>query len=178
MKKLYIILFVSLVFITAVKAQHYDKFKLGIGVGYISGNADGNDMPSRDGGLFTLEPAYRVLDNFAVGLRLEAAVFLAGRHDIIPPFIASTTINSQYYFSDEQFRPFIGAGLGFFANFGVWFGFYPRIGFDWEHFTLALEFNLIPGALSNYDFITNTSSKSRAYYFSVKLGGFFFGGKN
>lgn len=136
-------------------------------------------MYTGSGFLLTLEPAYRVRDNIAVGLRLEAEAYPG---DPVPVVLASVTINGQYYFSDEKFRPFVGAGLGIFASkenksYTQNIGFYPRLGFDWGHFTLALEFNLLPGASSNYDYLTNTSSNSSAYYLSVRVGGFFFGGK-
>ncbi len=160
-------------------AQQYDKFKLGLGAGYIIGKPAGAFESTHSGFILTLEPAYRVRDNIAAGLRLELSVFPG---DYSPAVLASVTINGQYYFSDEQFRPFAGAGLGIFTyseikSFNHSIGFYPRLGFDWRHFTLALEFNFIPGAASGYDFVTNTTQKSSAYYLGVRVGGFFFGGK-
>lgn len=166
--------------------QHYDKFKLGLGAGYIFGKPAGyhgytsdGDQFTTSGFILTLEPAYRVRDNIAAGLRLEVEVYPG---DPAPAVLASVTINGQYYFTDEQFRPFVGVGLGIFASkekktYNQNIGFYPRLGFDWGHFTLALEFNLIPGAASGYDFVTNTTQKSSAYYLGVRVGGFFFGGK-
>ena len=176
MNRLYIFLFMSLMITSVANAQDYDKFKLGLGAGYAGGK--GAEGISAGGGiLLTLEPAYRVSDNLAVGLRLEAAVY---GHDFDgwPGGIASFTMNSQYHFDTEFFRPFVGAGLGVYLgrDLGA-FGFYPRLGFDWGHFTLAFEYNLIPRGSADYDYLTNTSSITSAYYFGIRVGGFFFGGK-
>ena len=163
MKKLSILLFVFFMLTSFIYCQDYNKFKLGFGVGYAGGKGTGvNDT---GGGVFlTFEPAYRLSDELAIGLRLEAAVY-GEDSDGWPEGTSSITINGQYYFSSEQFRPFVGAGLGIYfpPEFST-FGFYPRIGFDFGHFTLALEYN----------FINSTSS---AYYFGVRVGGFFFGSK-
>ena len=47
------------------------------------------------------------------------------------------------------------------------FGFYPRVGFDAGHFTLSLDYNLVPE--------TNGIKNS---YIGIRFGGFFGGGKN
>jgi hypothetical protein len=51
-------------------------------------------------------------------------------------------------------------------------GFYVRIGFDFSHFTLALEYNLIHS--STIEFSNSTVSNN---YIGVRIGVFFFGGK-
>jgi hypothetical protein len=167
MKKQYIFLFVSLMLISVTNAQEYDKFKLGLGAGYAGGNDASGFWSGGGGALLTLEPAYRLRDNLAIGLRLEAAFYGSGSSGIPRGFV-SMTINGQYYFDAGEFRPFVGTGLGIFYNNEIEFGFYPRLGFDWGHFTLALEYNLIPEGANN------TSS---AYYFGIRVGGYFFGGK-
>ncbi|MFI5237965.1 MAG: hypothetical protein ACHQLA_08505 [Ignavibacteriales bacterium] len=166
MKKLSILIFLGFMFTSFIYCQDYDKFKLGLGAGFTGGKGNG----SKDfgvGGLFTIEPAYRWNDNIAIGLRLETAVFGEDSSGFIhfPEIISSITVNGQYYFSSEQFRPFVGIGLGIYfpAEFST-FGFYPRLGFDLGHFTLALEYNY-------------ASSSSNGYYFGVRIGGFFFGSK-
>jgi hypothetical protein len=176
MKVVFILVFVGVAFISIANAQNYGKFKLGLGAGYAGGN-DASEFSGGGGALLTIEPAYRLSDKLAIGLRLEGA-FYGGGHAGIPGGFVSATINGQYYFDAEPFRPFVGAGLGIFANSEIEFGFYPRFGLDWGHFTLALEFNLIPGGSSNYDSLSNTSSVTSAYYFGLRIGGFFFGGKN
>lgn len=163
MKKLSILLFVCFMITSLIYCQDYNNFKLGLGVGYVGGKGTGvNDAGG--GVILTFEPAYRLSDELAIGLRLEAAVY-GKDFDGWPEVTSSITINGQHYLSSEQFRPFVGAGLGIYfpAEFST-IGFYPRIGFDFGHFTLALEYN----------FINSTSS---AYYFSVRVGGFFFGSK-
>jgi hypothetical protein len=151
---------------TSVYCQDYNKFKLGLGAGFAGGKGNG----SKDfgvGGLFTIEPAYRWNDNIAIGLRFETAVFGKDSSGFIhfPEIISSITVNGQYYFSSELFRPFVGIGFGIYfpAEFST-FGFYPRLGFDWGHFTFALEYNY-------------ASSSSNPYYFGIRVGGFFFGDK-
>lgn len=141
MKRLSILFFLSSMLTSVVDAQDYEKFKLGLGVGYAGGRHPRSESGG-GGALLALEPAYRVSDNLAIGLRLEAAAYGSGGRLGWPIGIASITINGQYYFSAELFRPFVGAGFGSYAVGGrVWeFGFYPRLGFDLGHFTLALEY--------------------------------------
>jgi hypothetical protein len=170
------LIFLCLVQITPVDAQEYGRFKLGLGAGY-AGGSDATDVAGGGGLLLTLEPAYRVSDNLAIGLRLEGAAY-GSTFSGWPGAFGSITINGQYYFSAEQFRPFVGAGLGIYSEYEREFGFYPRVGFDWRHFTMALEFNFIPAGSSNYDYLSSTSSTSSAYYIGVRVGGFFFGGRN
>ena len=158
-------------------AQDYEKFKLGLGVGYAYGNGD-HSFSGGGGALLALEPAYRASNNLAIGLRLEAAAYGTGNGAGFPGGFASISITSQYYFSSELFRPFVGAGFGSYLGSGESeFGFYPRLGFDLGHFTMEVEYNLIPVGSSNYDYFTNTFSRSSAYYLGIRIGGFFFGGK-
>ena len=76
--------------------------------------------------------------------------------------VASYTLNTQYYFNNNEVRPFVGAGVGLFslaaAKFNTAandpgaddvgaetrFGFYPRLGVDVGHFNLTLDYNIIP----------------------------------
>ena len=73
MKKLYIF-FLILMFASVADAQNYEKFKLGIGGGLAIGN-DGAGFSGGSGVLVTVEPAYRVSDNLAIGLRVEVAEY-------------------------------------------------------------------------------------------------------
>ncbi len=109
----------------------------------------------------------------------EAALY--GHDDWgLPNGWGSITLNGQYYFSDDDFRPFIGAGLGGYSDSeNLWrFGVYPRVGFDAGHFTLAMEYNHIRSGHTSHESVTNTSNTSEAHYFGVRIGGFFFGGRN
>jgi hypothetical protein len=74
MKKLLIPLFVCIMFTSLIYCQDYNKFKLGLGLGYAAGS-DATSFSGGGGILLTLEPAYRVNDNLAVGLRLEVAAY-------------------------------------------------------------------------------------------------------
>ena len=131
--------------------QNFGRFKAGVGVGYAiaSGGAT-------SGTLLALEPAYRLNDAVAFSLRLETAAVTTSEINISgnpgaslsgSPGIKSVTANFQYYFGEGVFRPFIGAGGGPFY-FGTpttsAFGFYPRVGFDYNHFYMTLDYNILP----------------------------------
>jgi hypothetical protein len=147
-------------------ARDYKTFKVGIGIGYaVPGAGEG----AGGGFLGYLEPAYRATDDVVVGLRLEGAFMVRGIKGVSSrdisgdaSSVASYSLNSQYYFSDEEVRPFLGAGIGLFsmtaAKFNTAagdlqaddvggetrFGFYPRVGIDVGHFNLVLDYNVIP----------------------------------
>ena len=148
-------------------SRNFKPFKVGIGIGYaVPGAGEG----AGGGFLGYLEPAYRATDQVSVGLRLEGAAIVRGLEGISnndvegdASSVASYTLNSQYYFSNEKVRPFVGVGFGLFslaaAKFNTQaggdpdlndigaetrFGFYPRIGLDAGHFNLSLDYNVIP----------------------------------
>ena len=175
MKKLPI-LFLSIVLTSAVNAQGYKKFKLGIGLGYASGRAGiGHGYVEGSGGLLTLEPAFRVSDNLAVGLRLEGAAYGSVAVSSMGAYgYGSITINGQYYLNGEKFRPFVGAGFGIYLGEGSLFGFYPRLGFDLGKFTLALDYNIMPKGTEYYDYLTNSNATYSSYYVGVRIGWSFF----
>jgi outer membrane protein W len=157
---LYTIIF-SLICVTMASAQEFKKFKVGIGFGYASASGSG----ASGGVLAYLEPGYRVNDKIIVNLRMETAVITRGTSDntgasFDVAAIGSYTVNGQYYFSNNTFRPFAGLGLGAYSLAAVKvdgvsgnavdaetkFGFYPRVGFDLGHFNLSLDYNLIPNS--------------------------------
>lgn len=144
----------------------FSPFRVGVGVGYavptVGEGAGG-------GFLMYVEPGYRATDQVLVGLRLEGAFVVRGiegvsNKDIAgdASSVASYSLNAQYYFNTDNVRPFIGAGFGLFsraaAKFNTTgntpgaddigaetrFGFYPRLGIDVGHFTLSLDYNVIP----------------------------------
>ena len=169
MKKLCVLFFLSLVLTSVVNAQDYKKFKLGLGLGFAAQGGNGGE-------LVTIESAYRVSDKLAVGLRFEG-VFAVGVEDFGE--MGSYTINGQYYLSADKFRPFVGAGLGIYtlARSASRFGFYPRAGFDSGHFTLALEYNLIPASTIESSTAPNSGATVTNSYLGIRIGGFLFGGK-
>jgi hypothetical protein len=146
-------------------SQEYNRFKVGLGLGLaLIDNGDG-------GGLITLEPAYRARDDIAIGLRLEGGTLLGSAE---PIYFGSYTVNAQYYFADQSFRPLFGLGLGVYnfsqAENTAIFGFYPRLGFDWGHFTTSLEYNILP-------FSSTYSHADAAGYLHLRLGFYVGGGK-
>jgi outer membrane protein W len=210
MKKVLMLLFVVVVVYAAAQAQDYKPVKIGIGLGYASASGTG----ASGGPIFYLEPAYRVNDKIALGLRLEGAVLTKGTTIIAlnsssinsvvnasSAASASYTVNGQYYFSNENFRPFAGVGLGIYSSASVsinsggtgtsssatvsgsQFGFYPRIGFDAGHFTMQVEYNIVPSTSSQISVTTTTGGQTAATsetsnsYLGIKAGFFFGGGK-
>jgi len=194
MRKALPILAVVLLASIATQAQEYKAFKVGLGIGY--------GVPSEGSGgvLLYLEPMYRVSDQIAIGLRLESAAFL-GQPISGTPFttaafgVGSFTLNGQYYFSNNTFRPFVGFGLGMFTAAGTstdlgggnvfiqasanTFGFYPRVGFDLGHFNLSIDYNIIPAQetqvnLGGFGLTTQTSNYS---YIGIRIGASIGGGK-
>jgi outer membrane protein W len=174
----------------AAQAQDFKKFRVGVDAGYAIPGGNG----AKGGVCFAIEPGYRVNDALLIGLRLESAALIrgfsedVGSADLKVAGIGSYTVNGQYYFSNEGFRPFVGAGLGLFSLAAVEFsasgsgstqqaavaetkfGFYPRVGFDANHFTLQLEYNLIPATKIDGGEFKNS-------YIGIKIGGFFGGGR-
>jgi outer membrane protein W len=150
-------------------AQNFKPVKVGLGMGYARPGGEG----SKAGVLVYFEPAYRVNDKIAVGLRMEAALMArvatvanssGAEAEAKVSANGSYTLNGQYYFLDGGFRPFAGLGFGIYSlasatvtgnssgtttsseevSGGTEFGFYPRVGFDAGHFSFNLEYNIIP----------------------------------
>ena len=165
MKKLSLLSLLVLCAGLVASAQEYKPFKVGVGLGYAITTGEG----AQGGVLLYLEPAYRVSDPLLVGIRLESAIVTRGFSEDVSSVsidvagIGSYTVFGQYYFSNNTFRPFVGAGLGLYSlaavsvdagafgsgtavEAGTKFGFYPRVGFDLGHFNLAVDFNLIPAS--------------------------------
>lgn len=176
-----------LVLLTAAgsMAQEYKAFRVGIGLGYANASGKG----AKGGVLWALEPGYRVNDQILANLRIEGAVIGRGYADetsasVDVAALGSYTLNGQYYFNNNNFRPFVGVGFGMFSLAAVSvsastgggsteavaaankIGFYPRVGFDAGHFTLNLDYNIVPETAG----IKNS-------YLGIRLGGFIGGGR-
>ncbi|HEV8514783.1 MAG TPA: OmpW family outer membrane protein [Cyclobacteriaceae bacterium] len=191
MKKIIYALALSLLVTSIGYAQDYHKFRVGLGIGYAGASGYG----SSGGILATIEPSYRVQDNLSVGLRLESAAITRGysvssstSYDISVAAVGSYTVNGQYYFKSDGFRPFAGVGLGMYTlaavdynsgtttgsvEAGSKFGFYPRVGFDFRHFTMSADYNLIPSTSTTLP--SNGDIKNS--YLGIRIGVFFGGGK-
>jgi Outer membrane protein beta-barrel domain len=189
MKKISVILCLVIVAASASYAQEYKKFRVGLGLGYALASGNGGS----GGILIALEPSYRIQDNLSVGLKLETALLTRGFSTAIPTgssidvaAIGSYTVNGQYYFGEGSFRPFVGAGLGIYSLAKITvtstnqtksdvaaeskFGFYPRVGFDYGHFNISIDYNLVPAT-------TVTGGEFNNNYFGIRIGAYFGGGK-
>jgi opacity protein-like surface antigen len=180
MKKLLTIFCLVLLVASTVNAQEFKKFRWGLGGGYAIPSGKG----AKGGVCFYSEPGYRISDQILANLRMEWAVVARGLTEDLGveldvAAIGSWTLNGQYYFNNNGFRPFAGLGFGIYSlkaatinNTDVGatatskFGFYPRVGFDAGHFTLAIDYNIVP----EVDGIKNS-------YIGIKLGGYFGGGR-
>lgn len=194
MKKISTVLCFVLLAAVAANAQEFKKFNVGVGLGYAMPGGEG----SGGGVLFAIEPAYRVTDAIAVGLRMEWAVVVRGLSESVSTYdasaaaIGSYTINGKYYFSNAKFRPFVGAGVGMYKLAAVSvsssgaagaaaetkIGFYPRVGFDLGHFNVTLDYNIV-GA-TKFDAVVGTTTQSletKNGYFGIRIGAFFGGGR-
>jgi len=175
-------------------ARQFKPFKVGAGIGYaVPGAGEG----AGGGFLMYLEPAYRATDQVVVALRLEGAFMVRGikgvnNRDVSgdASTVGSYTLNSVYYFNNEEVRPFIGAGVGLFSLTAVKFntaardpglddvgaetrfGFYPRLGVDIGHFNLIVDYNIVPPT----DVPGGGEVKNN--YLGIRVGGSFGGGKN
>lgn len=180
MKKL--LLFAALIgvsFFANAQSTAYKAFKVDVDFGYAI-PSDGTG--TKAGATFTIEPHYRVIDQFAIGLRFEGAA-LGYKNDVDKDakvsLLTSYCVTAEYYFMKGGFRPFISGGLGLFSQKAVAadassgttttvkasatkFGAFPRIGFEAGHFRMA----------ATYDVLGDNAS-----YTSFTVGFFFGGGR-
>jgi len=175
MKKLLLIAACFACVFTA-KSQTYHAFKVDVAFGYAIPSASGGG--TKGGVTVTVQPHYRVSDDFAVGLRLEGAALGyedSGSNGTQISVLASYCATGEYYLMDGGFRPFIGAGAGFFTQESVQikgttytipsatkFGFFPEVGIEAGHFRLSADYDILP---------------DKAGYLAFKIGFFLGGGK-
>jgi hypothetical protein len=189
MKKITSVLCFLLFAAVAVNAQEFKKFRLATGLGYAMAGGEG----SSGGILYAIEPGYRINDALTASLRIEGAVVVRGLSENVSSYdasaaaIGSYTVNGIYYLSNNNFRPYVGAGFGLFNLAAVTgsssggtgvaaeskIGFYPRIGFDFNHFNINIDYNII-GATT----FEGSDLKMKNSYIGIRIGGFFFGGRN
>ena len=185
MKKLFLLFaLLGTAMVSKAQSPDYHAFKFDIGLGYAipSGSSDGG---TKAGVTFTLQPHYRLSDDFALGLRIEGAGLgyedkADGSTNAKVELLTSYCATGEYYLSNNTFRPFVGAGLGFFNQQsasvnsgdsnddngtlvagGTKFGAFPEVGFEAGHFRFSADYNIVG---------SNNS------YLAFKIGAFFGGG--
>ncbi|MDI9867384.1 hypothetical protein QM480_23780 [Flectobacillus sp. DC10W] len=169
------LLLVIMLFISkSLIAQNYKPFRVHISGMY----AAPTYTKAFSSGLgYSIEPAYAVDDNLAVGVRLEGAALGVGSSlkDKIG-VVASYTLTADYFmFNEGNLRFFVGGGVGFFRTGtattsstndfvagGDGWGFVPRVGIQLSHLRISAEYNSAPKNMS---------------YFGLKAGVTIGGGK-
>jgi len=149
------------------QSSTYHAFKVDVDFGYAipsSGSTGSNGVKA--GATFTIEPHYRLSDDFAVGLRMEGAALGYEAKDsqgnlgnAKVSVLGSYCATAEYYLMDGGFRPFVGAGVGLFTQASAVIddsgngavvspsstgaGFFPRIGFETGHFRMSGAYNIV-----------------------------------
>lgn len=176
----------------------FKPFKVDVSLGYalpIGGSG------GKGGALFVVEPKYAIIPEISVGLRLETALTVSGTSDLASGTGSNSTASvkasasylatGDYYFSENDLRPFAGAGVGIFQTAGVQvnsnnpnvatgskFGGMVRAGVEYKHGRFGLEYNLVgkttvaPSTPTSKDGYTIQNS-----YVGVKFGVIIGGGR-
>jgi len=158
-------------------AQDFPRFQCGVGLGYARAS-------QRDGVALFIEPVYRIKENLAAGLQFEYAMIGAKHAGEQAASIISFSLNGKYYFSKHRFRPFMGAGAGTYSlstdilapgfHSIRSFGWYPRLGFEYGHLSLTMDYHFIsdqlPEELTILGIPVGTTTARDANYFGIKLG--------
>jgi outer membrane protein X len=179
--------------VSATRAQEestriFKPFKVDLSAGFALPLGGGSGA-TKGGVLVALEPKYALADKFALGLRLELAAMARAYIDNSGNSVSgdgsangSIALTGDYYFTNNRFRPFIGAGVG---NYTITyasvssgngpndlgsdhrFGFMARAGFEYRHFRVGVEYNIVG----------STTVSPDNNYLGFKIGGFFGGGR-
>ena len=180
-----ILIFIS----TNLIAQEFRKIRVEIGFGSAF-NYPGYNYPRTTALLAYFDPSYRLNSKMRIGFKMEVA--LGG---IV---IGSYGPNFQYYFFNKAFRPFVGLGIGFYhpglpsnnstgrgpysTDEETSLGFYPRLGFDYRHFALTIDYNIAATSKAlihdnSTTPITTFNGHLENNYLGLKLGIFIGGGR-
>jgi len=157
----------------------FKKFKVDVSLGYAVPQ-ESQGAGSKAGVLFAIEPKFALMDQLAVGLRMEGAVMAridqAGQTGNAKANF-SYLATGDYYFNNNKFRPFggIGAGIYTFASVDFdqdteldnvpvssKFGCMARGGFEYGHLRVGVEYNFVA---------------KKAGYLGLKLGVVLGGGR-
>ena len=197
MKKI-ILVAVTVFAFSSTFAQKKGGFRVGIDLGYAIPAAGGG------GAIFTIEPKYNIADNMNIGLKIGGAGLVKDIQSTNGQTtsakvgaVAFYTATFDYYFnkSGKDFVPFVGGGISYngLANVEVnnTTGSYTQPtnidantkiggllmgGFEYQHFRLAVEYNLIPESKLQNISGTNVGTISNSY-FGINLGFYIGGGK-
>lgn len=160
--------------VTSTDGRVYRKFKVDVTLGYSRIMEDAVDASY--GFNFSVEPKFNVLDNLAVGLKLEAAGFILSDDEdyVTLASLPSVSLTSEYYFGKKTVRPYIGVSAGAYFpktykfddetitySGDTQFGFAPRVGVQIGHFRVGAEYNIVEDG----------------NFLSIKLGASIGGGK-
>jgi hypothetical protein len=141
----------------------FKPFKVDVSAGFALPLSGGNG--AKGGLLFAVEPKYAVAEQFAIGIRFEGAIMARAVIDNGTEVIGEAQANGSYlltgdyYFNNNNFRPFLGAGVGLFSVAGAAvnssnpvqeedvytennFGAMIRGGFEAGHFRFGIEYNI------------------------------------
>lgn len=160
--------FATAIFVMALSTQtfaqdqagEFKPFKVDVSLGYaIPSGGTG----AKGGVLFAIEPKYAIMQQLSVGLRIEVAATISGvdasgnvSNNASAKASGSYLATGDYYFSNNDFRPFLGVGVGIFTTAGVdlnssngnvgqssKFGGMIRGGMEYRHLRFGLEYNLV-----------------------------------
>jgi outer membrane protein W len=188
MKKLsFMLAFVAATIAVNAQSKTFKPFKVDFAMGYAIPGGSG----AKGGVLFAVEPKYALNDNLTLGVRFEGAVMARATVDPTTGEMTSGSVKAagsylltgDYFINTNKFRPFIGVGAGLYStaaakvemnsttgteevSAGTLFGAAPRVGFEFGHFRMAVEYNIAgkTGSINNN-------------YMGIKLGFFAGGGR-
>jgi len=210
-KLLLLVVFFAVTGLVAVNAQDYKPFRVGLGLGYASPAGDGAKggvllylEPS-----YRVTDAIAVGLKAEAAIMFRGTTITqngqsyAGSGSVSGA--GSYTLNGIYYFTPSGFRPYAGVGLGIYSiasasvsfagngntqtssqsetvSGGSKFGFYPRVGFDAGHFTMNIEYNIVPASTSTLTVtsggaVTTAKTETKNNYLGIRIGFFIGGGK-
>ena len=157
--------------------RKFKPFKVDISLGYAGPQDNSQNLKYNGGALFAIEPKFAIIDQLAIGARVEAAVTAHvnnsndGSNNSNAKANLSYIFTVDYYITNGGFRPFIGAGAGVYTTAAIdsnssnssissiprtsQFGYMARLGFEVGHLRVGAEYN----------FVANNAS-----YFGLKIG--------
>ncbi len=171
---LHIIFWGLMLCLTASGQVKYKPLKVDVGIlaGEVTEYKAGLLMPY-------IEPKFNITNAITAGLRLEYVNIYKedfadhNRENIYyndlksSGAIYSSALTVDYYFNQKRLRPFAGGGVGLYYilnkqenpwlniehNF-VATGFFPRLGFNIDHFRFSAEYNFIPNNKIDLNYLT------------------------